>query len=76
MVGARVLRSARTGLTRFKMVKLDPKYAKLVAAVVAAVLAVVGIYFPDFSTVAGTIAGLLLGKELLPSTGSQDKVVP
>lgn len=55
------------------MVKLDPKYAKLVAALVAAALAVVGIYFPDFQGVAGTIAGLLLGKEMLPATGSQPK---
>lgn len=44
---------------------------KVWAAIAAAALAVIGVLYPEFEGVAGTLAGLLLGKELLPQTAKK-----
>lgn len=51
------------------MVKVDPKYAKLVTVGVAVVLAVAGVYFPQYTDTLNTVIGLVIGRQFLLGTG-------
>jgi hypothetical protein len=43
--------------------------AKLIAALVAAALAAVGVLYPELREIATVLAGLAMGKEFLPQAG-------
>lgn len=43
--------------------------AKVIAATIAAVLAAVGVLYPEFRELAAVLAGIAVGKEYLPQGG-------